>query len=281
MYKETSSYGVGYINHFLPSARAAAYLEYITIAGLHEVNSRYEFRYPEGISCVLMLFTLSGRGSLTVAGRTHALTAGTVALVPPGTPMLYHTDGDEWSFLWLDAMGPRTAHTARALLAEGRECFSVPSMEPYEQLIRPLIEMQSGKLDREPEISGMLNSLLDAMLSGLFFPQTSRARLSSEIAAHLEAHCGEEISLSALGRQFYLSPNRLIDLFRAETGRTPYAYLMECRLSRARTLLETTDLPVQQIARETGFGSASNFACQFRRICGMSPRAYRSGLRGK
>lgn len=279
MYEEHSSYGLGYINNFLPSARASAYLEYVTVAGYHEVNERYGFQYPEGIACVFMLFTLGGCGTISIAGRTHVLTAGTIAIVPPGTPMLYRTEGKAWSFLWLDAQGPRTSHLAKALNAEGRECFTVPSMEPYEQIIRVLIDMPSSNLNQELEISGMLNHLTDMLLSALFFSQTPHARLTAEIAAYLETHYAEKLSLDALGRLFFLSPNRLIDMFRAETGRTPYAYLMEYRLSRARTLLETTDLPVQHIARETGFGSAANFACQFRRAYGLSPRAYRSSLR--
>ena len=47
----------------------------------------------------------------------------------------------------------------------------------------------------------------------------------------------------------------------------------------AQELLETTDEPVEWIARRAGFGDATNLRRNFRRIAGVSPRSYRHVFR--
>lgn len=61
----------------------------------------------------------------------------------------------------------------------------------------------------------------------------------------------------------------------AATGTTPHAWLLGLRLARAEELLETTDLPVEEIARAVGFGSAAVLRERFVRRRGVPPRSYR------
>lgn len=63
--------------------------------------------------------------------------------------------------------------------------------------------------------------------------------------------------------------------FTAATGTTPHAWLRELRLSRAEELLETTDLPVEEIACRVGYGSAAVLREHFVRRRGVPPRSYR------
>ena len=57
-------------------------------------------------------------------------------------------------------------------------------------------------------------------------------------------------------------------------------YLRRYRILRARELLETADLPIIQVAMQTGFSDGAHFARTFQREVGMSPRAYRRSRRG-
>nr|WP_324611189.1 helix-turn-helix domain-containing protein [Streptomyces sp. WM4235] len=63
--------------------------------------------------------------------------------------------------------------------------------------------------------------------------------------------------------------------FAAATGTTPHAWLRNLRLSTAEELLETTNLPVEEIAHRVGYGSAAVLREQFVRRRGVPPRAYR------
>ena len=62
------------------------------------------------------------------------------------------------------------------------------------------------------------------------------------------------------------------------TGSTPHAWLLAQRLNRAEELLETSDLPVEEVARQVGFGSAAALRQQFGRRRGVPPRTYRKAF---
>jgi transcriptional regulator GlxA family with amidase domain len=58
-------------------------------------------------------------------------------------------------------------------------------------------------------------------------------------------------------------------------------YLRDLRLREARSLLLHSDLGIAEVGERCGFGSASRFAQAFRSGTGLSPRAYRTAVRGK
>ncbi|MES9539556.1 helix-turn-helix domain-containing protein [Actinomadura sp. NPDC000600] len=86
---------------------------------------------------------------------------------------------------------------------------------------------------------------------------------------------GEPITLRELARHAGLSQRTLMRRFTEETGTTPLQWLLNARLGRARELLETTDHPVDRVARECGLGTAANMRLHFRRALDTTPTAYR------
>jgi transcriptional regulator GlxA family with amidase domain len=67
--------------------------------------------------------------------------------------------------------------------------------------------------------------------------------------------------------------------FRDEVGSSPQQWLTGRRVERARHLLEDSDLPVDRIAAEAGFGSASALRMHFQAALAVSPSAYRRTFR--
>jgi transcriptional regulator GlxA family with amidase domain len=67
--------------------------------------------------------------------------------------------------------------------------------------------------------------------------------------------------------------------FRAEVGMTPGQWLTLQRVERARHLLESSDLAIDQIASRVGFGAASALRLHLRTVVGVSPAAYRRTFR--
>lgn len=59
--------------------------------------------------------------------------------------------------------------------------------------------------------------------------------------------------------------------FAAATGTTPHAWLLNLRLSSAEELLETTDLPVEEIARRVGYRSACRSSTRGRPVAPPGP----------
>ncbi|WP_295935145.1 helix-turn-helix domain-containing protein [uncultured Xanthomonas sp.] len=89
----------------------------------------------------------------------------------------------------------------------------------------------------------------------------------------------QPLRLDALAAHARMSRRSFTRQFRQVTGTTVVQWLAHQRLVRAQQLLERTDLPLERIAADCGFGSAGALRLQFTRDLGLPPSAYRRGFR--
>lgn len=92
------------------------------------------------------------------------------------------------------------------------------------------------------------------------------------------ANLDRPLSLADLAANAHVSVRTLTRVFHAETGLSPQRWLARQRIERAKELLETTRLTVDQIARGCGLGSAESLRQHLHRQIGLSPSAYRAGF---
>ncbi|MET0506023.1 MAG: helix-turn-helix transcriptional regulator [Luteibacter sp.] len=82
-----------------------------------------------------------------------------------------------------------------------------------------------------------------------------------------------------LARRCGLSVSQFSRAFKQSTGLSPHAYATRSRMEKAKSLLETTDLPILQVGLDVGYTSASHFTAQFVRAYGITPSAFRRDTR--
>ncbi|RZU13328.1 AraC family transcriptional regulator with amidase-like domain [Kribbella rubisoli] len=82
-------------------------------------------------------------------------------------------------------------------------------------------------------------------------------------------------TVPALARRAQMSERTFARRFVAETGTTPLKWVTTQRVLRARILLEQTRMGIEQIASESGFGTAALLRHHFRRVVGVPPQDYR------
>jgi transcriptional regulator GlxA family with amidase domain len=92
-------------------------------------------------------------------------------------------------------------------------------------------------------------------------------------------HLDQPLDLSALARQARMSVRTFTRRFRDETGMSPAQWLIQQRVERARLLLETTDLSVDAVARQSGFGTTASLRQRLQHSVGVPPLAYRRTFR--
>jgi len=95
----------------------------------------------------------------------------------------------------------------------------------------------------------------------------------------MREHLDEPVSVTELAARSAMSPRTFARKFTASTGTTPYQWLLRERLALARRLLETSDLPVEAIARRCGLQTAGNLRKHFTRELRTTPQAYRRTFR--
>jgi transcriptional regulator GlxA family with amidase domain len=86
----------------------------------------------------------------------------------------------------------------------------------------------------------------------------------------------EPLTVEQLAEAARLSPRQFTRVFRLETGQSPARAIENLRLEAARYMLEQGRLPIEEIAREAGFGDRERMRRSFLRTYGQTPRAIRN-----
>ena len=83
------------------------------------------------------------------------------------------------------------------------------------------------------------------------------------------------LTVAAWARHARMSSRTFVRRFHDATGATPHQWLLTQRLNRARELLESTALPIDQVSERSGLGTAANLRHHFSVAVGTTPTAYR------
>lgn len=102
-------------------------------------------------------------------------------------------------------------------------------------------------------------------------PQRNRRIDLSAIDAYIGQNIERRLTVTDLARHACLSVAHFSELFRQQTGVTPYQYLLHQRLAVVRQLLAESSLPLSEIAARTGFASQSALSHAFRRVYDHPP----------
>jgi transcriptional regulator GlxA family with amidase domain len=103
----------------------------------------------------------------------------------------------------------------------------------------------------------------------------------ADVLGWARAHLDQPLTVARLASRALMSPRSFARHFKAVTGTTPHSWVLEQRLHRAEEMLETGDLPVEEVARRVGFGSPATLREQFVRRRGVPPRDYRRTFAGR
>ncbi|MGH3165704.1 MAG: helix-turn-helix domain-containing protein [Trebonia sp.] len=110
-------------------------------------------------------------------------------------------------------------------------------------------------------------------------PSVSDTDLFAGTLTWLREHLDEQVTVNDLAGRAAMSPRTFARRFLASTGTTPHQWILRERVRLAQRLLETTALPVDTVARESGFGTADNLRKHFARAVRTTPQAYRQAFK--
>ena len=100
--------------------------------------------------------------------------------------------------------------------------------------------------------------------------------LLSETHKYIEANYSNNITLNELAKNVCISPSYFHKKFKEATNMSPMEYVLNMRLTNAKHLLSTSNLPICEISHVCGFNDAAYFSYYFKKKFGLSPKAYRT-----
>ena len=152
---------------------------------------------------------------------------------------------------------PRLETIAWAIKAEIEA--AIPSDRTYAEMLGMALAIRLVESDGQKQIETAGPSA------------TLTSRQQRRLAEFIEDHIDQSLSLADLAAVAGLSVSHLKPLFRATFGMPVHKYVLTRRVERARLLLLAANMPIAQVALESGFAHQSHMAHWMRRILGLTP----------
>jgi AraC family transcriptional regulator len=201
----------------------------------------------------------------------------TAAVTPPGCEV-YSSSNQGGEYLTVEIAGPETLG-----LVEGRPAQTnlvVPRASQIARRLRVLLVTgQASALGAAESAQELAGVTLDAAYGGAARKERGAGSLTDQRLRKLneliEARLGDRLTIGQMAAALGLQPRFFLRAFRAATGTTPHAYLLERRLETARQRLKTTNARIASIAAATGFASQAHLDYAFGRAFELTPSAFR------
>jgi AraC-like DNA-binding protein len=253
----------------------------VTDAGFFPAARGHHRVRPSGIPETIVLVCTAGSGSVVIDGREHTLTPSTTITIPAGRPHEYRASASSpWTIWWMHARGADAAHAAAARTADSSPVRRLRTLDRMVALFDELVGLLEHRLSpvRLEAASGVALHLLTRLAADSVLPEEDSPL--ERAMRYLEARTEGDITVTELAALVSVSPSHLGALFRRATGSGPGAFHTSLKMARARDLLDTTVMPVAEVAASVGYADPLYFSRHFRRVHGVSPTAYRAQRKG-
>ena len=95
-----------------------------------------------------------------------------------------------------------------------------------------------------------------------------------QVIDYINHHLDQDPTLSELAAVAKISPSYFANLFKQSTGFAPHQYVIQCRIERAKQLLLQDKLTIAEVAHHLGFTHQSHLSRHFKRLVGVTPKAF-------
>jgi AraC-like DNA-binding protein len=259
---------------------------------------RWSLAAPDGAPLGRFVHLASGRGSLVHTRGEMTLHALDLVWLPAGQAVaLRVAPGSEGIVVGVSdsllaaAIGSHAeAHLLRHLTGRTAR-LTVHETDPRDEILRSLRAIESEARKGLEGSWGYLSAHLTIVLVWMWrlgsqgtLPVEAMAAGTQRLQRFrqlVEAQFRDHWPIARYAAALNTSTDRLHDLCVRSVGRPPLTLLHQRIVLEAGRLLSSTDLGVEAVAAELGFGSASHFSRFFRRWTETSPKAWREQARGR
>lgn len=253
---------------------------------MHPEDHQLNWKHGRVLDALQIVLIPSGSGFLeTKATGKRRIEAGMVFLLLPGVWHRYRPDPETgWTESWIEVQGP----VVDALLHDG--VFSAASIlhrggidGGIEEALESIHHLtRKGSPVFHPTLSATAMKLL-ALCSMISKSGNHKQAPRIEKAVHeaeryLNEHHAEPVNVEQLAASLGVAYSHFRRAFRAQTGMSPWRYVIHLRLTRARRMLASGDAKLDDIASHVGFSSGFHLSNAFKQAYGESPDTWRRSL---
>ena len=240
-----------------------------------------------------IIYVRSGFLTVSISGESYIGKTGEAFVVSPGNLHLMGSQSgtvDYYTFLFpLKYISFRTDDMLDEKLLEplnsGHLMICPRVKDTAKELCEQLIEIYMAKKDdSESKIATqvrtkiiLLQFILEMWKKGFVIENDTSGRntVEKEMVSYIQQNFTGKISLREFGEQFHLSEKYISRYFKEHFHITLSQYVTYLRLEHAKQLLQDTDIPVTDVAMQSGYQNVSYFIRSFQKAYAVSPLKYR------
>ena len=241
-------------------------------------HSHWEFIYIDG-----------GCGRIVVGQDRYSAHAGDVFIYPPhiehieyadeGAPLtmkvLCIINNSDMDFMNFWPLGDK----AYVQISNSWLCGAFDRI--MVRILEELAQMETAYIVRIKSLGFEFLSYLVKYAQQATDPAAVNSRQAQVIKSKhfIEEHYAQNIKLTDIAAESYVSMYYLSHLFKEHTGYSPMNYLAAFRINKAQDLLDYSEYSITEISQIVGYEDLQHFSNAFKKRTGMSPRAYRNRQR--
>ncbi len=234
-----------------------------------------------------LVYITSGTGLFESAHiPLRSIHGGTCFLIYPGTWHRYKPDPNSgWTEYWIGFKGFFPDHFMKqGLFREDRALVEIGIDEEILILFQKLAAtVQASEMGYLQVLSAILLEIMARIHSIAYYEGKHKSADESMVvkAKFLMREAMEEsTNIEEIVKELPVSYSKFRKVFKQVTGESPNQYYLNLRLKKATSLLDSSNLPINEIAYQTGFESVFYFSRLFKKKYALSPKAYREIKRG-
>ena len=231
-----------------------------------------------------ILFVIEGEGSMLIGNNLYTVSPNTVFLTSKmevhnimPTSEHYVRNILNVSDEYIDKLAELTSSSDYITELFQRRCIRLSDD------VASLIKTQFSiiKSDAEATVSNGISklsnliNLFELLTTSESIGVTSINSAVSDAVRYIDKNLSSALSLDEICDKVHLSKYHFIRIFREKTGMSPFKYIIESRISKAKKLLTYTDESISNIACSVVFSTSSNFCNLFQKYEKISPTEFR------
>lgn len=252
---------------------------------------------PHTHDFVELVYILSGKAVHTVDGRSYNLSRGDILFMNCGCVHSFVSENEHTyvnilfspEIIGENIVTNETAFSLFSLTAFnqmrndsefGKISFFGDERLEIENIIRSMLTEYRGKQTYwERSMRNYLNNLIIKMLrkNETGFEPCEIDGMWRELSAYIDENLGEKLTLSDLAEKCFYNPSYFSRVFKEKFGVSLVEYITKKRIAYAVDLLQSTDMPIEEISEKVGFSDRNSFYHAFSRYMNRTPSSYRGG----
>ena len=238
---------------------------YVCDVGYHKTPPLHSYG-PAVRPYYLLHLIETGKGKMIRNGQSTPLEKGQAFLICPDEVTTYQADESEpWEYYWISFYGSYS----KAIVEQTVNGLFFPYRQSGLLALKNAIEQENT------DTVDALNTLFGVLASIKNISQNAKENPIETSLKYLESNYFRSIHIEDVAKTLGYSRAHFTTLFASATGVSPYRYLLNIRLEKAKDFLKNSSLSIEEIAFSVGFSSLVRFSELFKKHVGVSPTRYR------